>query len=48
MENFSERRKNRKHILKKRRQSFDTPNQHLPNGNNEYKPQIHLYIFYKY
>jgi len=48
MKNSAEQRKNRKHILQARRQSFDTPSQHLSNDNNEYKPPIDLYIFYKY
>ena len=45
MENSIQQRKNRKHILQKRRQGSDTPNQHLANGNNDYKPPIDVYIF---
>ena len=47
MENFAERRKHRKNILRERRQSVDSQNNYVPNDKNEYKSTFHLCIFYK-
>ena len=42
MENFAERRKHRKNILRERRQSVDSQNNYVPNDKNEYQSTFHL------
>ena len=42
MENFAERRKCRKNILRERRQSDDSQNNYVPNCKNVYQSTFHL------